>query len=72
MCGNLGGWERTPPSIKKPTVEESETPHGAASVKDGAAAGAVPAAIARLGEDAARHFVEFFVASIRNANTRAA
>ena len=63
------------PEHQEPTVEESEAPHGAASVKDGAAAGAVPAVIARLGKDAARppgSFVKFFVASIRNANTRAA
>ena len=32
----------------------------------------LPAAIAELGEDAAKSFLEFFVAEIRNANTRAA
>lgn len=33
---------------------------------------AVPAIIAREGDDAVRRFVEFFTATIRNANTRAA
>ena len=32
----------------------------------------VPALIAAAGEDASRHFLNFFIASIRNRNTRAA
>ncbi len=60
------------PEHQKPTVDESETPRGDASVKDGAAAGAVPAAIARLGEDAGRppgSFAESFVVFLRNTNS---
>ena len=36
----------------------------------GSDAAHVPALIAAAGEEAARHFLNFFIASIRNRNTR--
>jgi site-specific recombinase XerD len=42
------------------------------SITENAANGAVPALVAGAGDDAARRFLEFFAASIRNKNTRVA
>ena len=42
------------------------------SIVENAANAAVPALVADAGDDAARRFLEFFAATIRNRNTRAA
>ena len=52
-----------------PAVVEAATPVKASSLRSSLA---VPAAIAGAGEHAARRFIEFFAATIRNKNTRLA
>lgn len=51
---------------KKTLVQE----HSRALVPTGSDTTHVPSLIATAGEDAARHFLNFFIASIRNRNTR--
>ena len=52
-----------------PAVVETATPVTASSLRSSLA---VPAAIASAGDHAARRFIEFFAATIRNKNTRLA
>jgi hypothetical protein len=52
-----------------PAVVEAATPVKASSLSSSLA---VPAAIAGAGDHAARRFLEFFAATIRNKNTRLA
>ena len=51
------------PKNLPPGHSRALTPAGSSTVH-------VPALIAAAGEDAARHFINFFSASIRNRNTR--
>jgi site-specific recombinase XerD len=52
--------------------EPTNLPHdpSQALTRTDASSASVPALIAAAGEDAARHFLNFFIASIRNRNTR--
>jgi site-specific recombinase XerD len=59
-----------PKNLPRQARDESPQTSSQWLIPSGAAAQHVPAIIAAAGEDASRHFLNFFIASIRNRNTR--